>query len=526
MKNDFTIWKSYIILLIGIFVTLEAANFVGVVTPAMTAYYGLDVKNASIFSIAYYMTGIALAPLFGRMGDRVGRKKLVIIGLVIFALSEFVAGMIPPLSIMILARVIQGVGYALIFANVLAYIPEMFEENKRGKAIGIFTLFTYVATGTGGIIAGVLLDSFGWNSIFIVSGSLAALGAILVTFFVPNTKPLASKVKQKIDFSGAALIMLFIGTFVSIPLLAGNFGYGSVYTLTALIVALLVLLAIIFVEKKAHSPILDIAVLKIKGIQASAMLITGTHIVLLATVSVLTFFAASRAGITGVSLGLIPTVNFAIGIIVGPIVGYFLDRYRPFYIILIALFTGTIGVTLFSFINSETTLSYLLIVMAFMGAFASSLNATLMKIVVDESPQEKKGVGTGTFALFKDFGFPLGSSIGLAIYGVFKSSGSTSGVREQVVSQGGTQQEAELVANAVLSNNVTAEAQAILTNLNLEVTELLAVADFNGIDSAINAIAILNITVISVLFIITFILLKKQRKKQTVSQSQDPAIKI
>ncbi len=518
-------WTSYIILLIGIFVTLEAANFVVIVTPTMTAYYGIDTKNASIFSIAYYVTGIALAPLFGRLGDRVGRKHLVLIGLVIFSISEFVATAMPPLSVMIIARVVQGLGYAFIFANVLAYIPEMFNEENRGKAVGLFTLFTYVATGTGGLIAGSLLDSFGWNAIYFVSGSLAAIGAVLVFFFVPTTKPL-SKSTAKIDVKGAFVIMLFIGAFVSIPLMASNFGYDSVNTLILGVIALLFLVVVIFVEKHAQAPILDVTVLKIRGIGASSILITGTHLLLMATVNVLTFFAASRAGITGIALGFIPTVNFAMGILVGPIVGFYLDKFRPFYLIIAALTSGSIGIVLFSMINANTTIGYLLIIVAFMGAFGSSLNTALIKIVVDDSPKDKQGVGTGTFAFFKDFGFPLGSSIGLAVYGVSKSSGSTSAVEEIVRNAGGSATDVSLISNAIVINQQTAEVTNVLNSLGLKWSALLTQADVEGINSAINSVTFLNSGVLILLFIITFIMLKNRPFKKPILDSKGVNVSV
>src|SRR5690606_23666019 len=131
---------------------------------------------------------IALAPLFGRLGDQVGRKKLIVWGLAIFSIAQIIKILTPVVELFLLGSLLQGIGYALIFPNVFAYIPELFPENKRGKAIGLFMLFTYIATGTGGIIAGLLIDTWGWHSVFVLSASCAIIGLFLVSIFVPTSE--------------------------------------------------------------------------------------------------------------------------------------------------------------------------------------------------------------------------------------------------------------------------------------------------------------------------------------------------
>lgn len=415
-------WAIFLIMLSGVFITMEAATFVSPALPYISEYYGIGTANASIITVAYYITAISFAPLFGRLGDQRGRKKLVLIGLVLFSVSEFMAALSPNIVIFIIGRFLQGIGYACIFPNVFAFITEIFDDKTRGRAIGIFMLITYIATGSGGVLSGILINSFGWKSIFVVSGSLAFIGFFIVLFNVPNILKQNNEARS-IDLLGAMIFMLTITSIVTLPLLISNFGLKSSVTLGVAGFAVVLLASLIFVERKAAFPVIDFKVLKIRGVSISSLLITFQNVTMISIIYSLTFYAASKPGWSAVEVGLITTVNYSIAALISPFVGQFLDRYKPVYLVFFALISSMTGAAIFSFITMESTLLHLLLVVAFIGICSGCINASLMKIVISEAPANKKGVGTGTFGLFKDLGIPLGSTFGLTLLGTAKSTG-------------------------------------------------------------------------------------------------------
>lgn len=505
-------WLIYSLLLLGIFITLEATAFVSPTLPYISNHFGISISNASIITVSYYATAIALAPLFGRLGDQRGRKQLIVIGLAIFAFSEFMAAFSPNIYIFIIARLIQGVGYACIFPNVFAYIPELFDDKRRGKAIGIFMLFTYIASGSGGVISGFLVDNYGWNAIFFVSGSFAAIGFILISLLIPKTEPLE---KSKIDYLGGTFLLLTISSIICLPLLFNNFGLSSWITIAVMIIAVVSLVALINVEKKVEFPVVDLKVLKRKGISVASIVIMLKNIIMISMVYCLTFYASTKAGWSAVEVGLITTVNYSVAAIMSPIVGIILDKIKASYVVLFGICSAIIGAALFLTLNTDSTLMNLLIVMLFVGICSGTLDSGLMKVVISDTPTNKKGVGTGTFGMFKDFGIPLGASFGLTLFGAAQSSKLDENLETLLITEGVGTSDVESVMAAAKTGEVSMEVENIITPLNLQLQSIFERAQSLSMTEAIQTVGIIDLILLVVILLVSCTLLKNKADKNT-----------
>lgn len=507
MKNR-SPWVVFCVLLSGIFVTLEATAFISPSLPYISKHFELPTQFAGIISVLYYITAIALAPLFGRLGDQIGRKKIVVAGLLIFAIAEFAGAFSPTLTVFLIARFVQGIGYACIFPNVFAYITDLFTEEKRGRAIGVLMLFTYIATATGGIIAGLLIETFSWRAVFFTTGTLSTIGFLLVTFVVP--KDALENTRAKVNYSGAAIFMLVIASIVSIPITIGNFGLFSIATLIQLIVIVGILSMLLLKERKTTTPILDLSVLKIREIKISAILITFQNLIMLSIINSLVFYGSSRTDWSAVEIGLITTVNFTIAAILSPIIGRYLDKYKAAYLILAALISSLIGVSIFYFVNMESTLLYILSIMIFISICSGCLNAALMKIVITETPEGKKGIGTGLFTLFKDLGLPLGSTFGTTLYGISQLRGFENNVAAVSESNGIDASLAGEVLAARESGEVSSGLANALQSSQLTLEQLLAKINATSIESAIHTVGLVNFGLCIGILLVSLLLLKKK----------------
>lgn len=501
-------WLILCILLLGIFITLESISFVTPALPYITAEFGISVGNSSMLSVAYFITAIALSPLFGRLGDQRGRKNIIALGLIVFSVAQFAAAFSPNVYILLLAFLIQGLGYSCIFPNVFAYIPELFEDANRGKAIGLFMLFSYVATGSGGVIAGILVNNFGWGAIFLFSGIFSLIGFFLILLFIP--KSVATR-KTQIDVPGISLFMLTVTSIITLPLFISNFGLMSFATITAIVVGIISLIVLIIVERKTIEPVVDLTVLKIKSISASAIIITCQNITMISILSCLSFFAASKAGWSAVEIGLITTVNFTVAALISPLVGAFLDRYKPAILVTIALISSLIGAMLFISVNMQSSLFSLLLVMVFIGFCSGCINASLMKIVVTDTPNDKKGVGTGTFGMFKDLGIPLGSTFGLTLYGAAQSSKLDSNLTTMLMDAGVEKQNISATVEAIKTGEVSSSVEATLAPLNLQMNEVLMKAQSLSTTEALHTVGIVNLVLLMLIFLISFTLYKRKK---------------
>jgi len=500
-------WFVYSILLLGIFVALEANAFTTPATPYISVDFGISIANSGILSLLSSAAAIALAPLFGRLGDQVGRKKVIVAGLVIFVLAQSVKVFTPYLSIYLIGSLFQGVGYALIFPNVFAYIPELFPEEKRGKAIGLFMLFCYIATGTGGLISGALIDTWGWRSVYVVSASFSAIGLILISIVVPST---AARVKSNLDYKGVSVFMLVITAIVSLPLVYSNFGVGWLAVGAVIMIALL--LIFLQLQKKETHPVLDFKLLKLKGVYIPSILIAVQNFMMLSILMSLTFFASDNPNMSALQVGLITTVLFSSAAIISPLIGYLLDRYNPVYLVYLSLASGIVGIIFYLAVDMESSMFYLLVVMTFVGICSSLLNASLMKIVINFTPADKKGVSTGTFSLFKDLGLPIGSTLGLTIYGLSTSRGLDSSLTERAGELGLNADQTTLLLEARATGVVPTELESILSKLNVQFADLVTTSNGESVTAGIHMLGTINLIVFIVITLLSLGLLKMKSK--------------
>src|SRR5690606_25202405 len=179
-------WIAYGALLFSTFVMIEAMTFQAPALPTIVRHFGVPMNAAGLIILIFFIGSTTFAPIMGRIADSHGRKKILMAGLVIFSISEFVAAFSPTFTVLLIARFAQGFGVACIIPVVMAYIGYLFSESKRGLALGIFTGAMSFGAATGALAGGLLVDSFGWPIIYWLSGVLGVMGLGMVTFLVPD----------------------------------------------------------------------------------------------------------------------------------------------------------------------------------------------------------------------------------------------------------------------------------------------------------------------------------------------------
>ena len=209
-----TAWAIYAALLFGTFITIEAAAFQAPALPSVTRHFGIPVNMAALVLILYSLALTVFAPIMGRLGDQHGRKKVITIGMLVFAISEFAAAWAPNFWFFLGARFVQGLGAACILPGVFAYAAHLFPDNKRGMALGILAFTMTFGAASGGLLGGLLIDRLGWPSVYWISGALTLIGLIPVRLLVPEIAP--AKAQSAFDYTGALLLFALIASLLSV----------------------------------------------------------------------------------------------------------------------------------------------------------------------------------------------------------------------------------------------------------------------------------------------------------------------
>ena len=206
--DDIRPWPALFALCLGFFMILVDTTIVTVATPAIIADLDADVNDVVWVTSAYLLAYAVPVLITGRLGDRFGPKKIYLVGLTIFTLASLWCGLTSTVEMLIVARVVQGFGAALMTPQTMAVITRIFPATERGRAMALWGATAGVATLVGPILGGVLVDGLGWEWIFFINIPVGIVGLFLALRLVPNLPTHA----HKFDWLGVALSGL--GMFV------------------------------------------------------------------------------------------------------------------------------------------------------------------------------------------------------------------------------------------------------------------------------------------------------------------------
>jgi len=501
-------WKIYSALLFSTFVTLEAAAFQLPAIPTIAAHFKMPVSLAALIVLLYYLGVVVLSPIMGRLADQVGRKRMILSGLTVFAIAEFVAALSPSLSIFLVARLFQGAGVACILPVTLAYVGYLFPPEKRGMALGVFGTMTSVGVTTGSLIAGLLVDKFGWEIIYWISGGLAVVGLLLTTLFVEET-PLGEKPKG-FDLPGALLLLTGVASMLSIPPLMANVSITSPYVTTALVLTIVSFSLLAWQENRAPTPILDVSLLRIKQFRLALAVQFLTLVPLIIMIYCMAFFVQGRPGGSATNVGLMTMTMYGAGIFGAPLIGKLSDIFHARNVIIANSLILLIGLLMFASVTADTPLWFILVMVGIVGFCNSGQAAPVMKMMLGAVPKHKLGTGTGLYSMTRDLATPTGSAIGLSLYGVQLHRGSGESLERQLEGHPGAEFLPQLI-DSIGRKGVEIQATLVdqLKNLDLSANALLQQAAQEGASLAINSVAMISLGSCLVLLILTWLLPRK-----------------
>lgn len=484
-------WVAFSILLFSTFVMIEAMTFQAPALPTIVNHFGVPMNAAALIILIFYIGSTTFAPIMGRLADTYGRKRILIVGLSIFSLSEFVAAFSPTFTLLLFARFAQGLGVACIIPVVMAYIGYLFSNSQRGLALGIYTGAMSMGAATGALIGGLLVDSFGWPIIYWLSGLLSTVGLLLVIALVPDTP--TTQQNTGYDAMGTLLLLFAVGGLLSIPTAASRLGPLSPYTIAALVIGVTATFLLWRNERRVSNPIIDINLL----CDSRFILPGGIYLLNVLCLAGLTyslaFFINGRPGGSASQVGFINMCIYGCSMLAAPLAGRLADRIQPRTIIASSLALLLLGMLCISTIDLRTPFWVIVSIVIFIGLANGMNTPPLLKLVVSAVPPQHLAQGTGMFSMLKDFGAPAGATFGLAVFGSAVTQLTQKSLNRTVADAGAPPElvaETALMArSASISNNP--EILNKLDALGLDGSELLANAKLEGVGGALPWVTII-----------------------------------
>jgi EmrB/QacA subfamily drug resistance transporter len=227
---------------------------VNVALPSMGEDLGAEISGLQWIVNGYMLMLASLILLSGSLGDRLGRRRTFVAGVIWFALASLICAVAPNLEVMIAGRILQGIGGALLTPGSLAILQTSFQPSDRAKAVGTWSGLTSVAAAVGPFVGGTLVDSGSWRWIFVINLPLAAATVLVTLRHIPETRD--ETATGKLDVAGAALATVGLAGLTFGLISAGDRGFGDALVLVTLTIGVLGLAAFVEVERRSSHPIL------------------------------------------------------------------------------------------------------------------------------------------------------------------------------------------------------------------------------------------------------------------------------
>jgi EmrB/QacA subfamily drug resistance transporter len=361
---------------------------------------------------AYLLASTVTGPLYGKLGDLYGRKPTLQVAIVIFLVGSMLCGVAQNMPELIAFRALQGLGAGGLITTAIAVVGDIIPPRERGRYQGIFGAVFGVSTIIGPLLGGFFVDNLSWRWIFYVNlpVGVVALG-VIGTVFHARTQ----RVEHSIDYLGAALLAGGLSSIVLFTSLGGTtFAWASGESIALILIGVVLLVAFLFVERRAAEPILPLELFRNRTFTTCAAIGFIIGLALFGAVTYLPIFLQIVQGRSPTSSGLQLTPMMA-GLLVTSIVSGRLitkfGRYRPFPIAGTAVMT--VGMVLLSRLAVGSTGLYASVAMLVLGLGLGAVMQVLVLAVQNAVDYRNMGVATSGSLLFRQ----VGGSIGIAIFG-------------------------------------------------------------------------------------------------------------
>jgi len=395
------------------FLVPYTGSSITVALPAMASQFHADAITLGWITSAYIISAAIFIVPFGRYADIVGRKKIFLLGILIYTIASLACACAPDEAILIGARFIQGIGGAMLFATSLAIVTQVYGPGERGAAIGITIATVYAGLSLGPFIGGILTEHFGWPAIFLINVPLGLLAIALTLREIPHEW--ADAAGELFDRFGAILygIMLFC-------LIYGMLLFPDPWGIVWIAAALAAGAGFVWWERRTVDPLIDLSVFSNNRTfvfsNIAAMINYG------ATFGVgvlLSLYLQYIQGFSAESAGFILVAQPVVQMIFSPIAGRLSDRVEPRIVSTAGMALTTLGLSFFIFLTPSTPLWMIVASLMVLGLGYGFFSSPNTNAIMSSVENKHLSIASGMNATMRSIGQLLSMAIAMFCFAIF-----------------------------------------------------------------------------------------------------------
>ncbi|MGU3410380.1 DHA2 family efflux MFS transporter permease subunit [Microbacterium sp. M1A1_1b] len=405
-------WPALWALVVGFFMILVDSTIVSVATPTIAQKLDADINSVIWVTSAYLLAYAVPLLITGRLGDRFGPKVMYQIGLVVFTLASLWCGFSGSIETLIIARVVQGLGAAMMTPQTMAVITRIFPPQNRGAAMGLWGAVAGVASLVGPILGGLLVDGFGWEWIFFVNVPVGVVAFVLAQRFVPSFE------RHGHRFDVLGIVLSAVGLFLLVFGIQEGETYdwgvitGVISVWSLIITGIVVLVAfVVWQGVQKGEPLLPLGLFKDRNFTLANIAITAVGVAISSFALPIMLWAQDvlRFSPTQAALLLVPQAVIAAGL--SPLVGKKLTVWNPRWVAAFGLACFSGGLFWFgALLSSGADWGWTLLPSALLGLANACMWGPLSVSATRNLPPKLAGAGSGVYNTTRQIGAVLGSA--------------------------------------------------------------------------------------------------------------------
>ncbi|MFI7080980.1 MFS transporter [Micromonospora sp. NPDC049903] len=421
-------WAILAVLVISLLVVVLDNTILNVALRTLAdPVHGLGATQGELeWSInSYTLVFAGLLFTFGVWGDRAGRRRMLLIGLVLFGLASLLSAYAQNPGQLIAARALMGVGGAAIMPATLSIISNVFDPRERGRAIGIWAGAVGLAVAIGPVLGGLLLEHFWWGSVFLINVPVTAFGVVLVALLVPESRDPAP---GRVDVVGVLLSVVGLVTLTYGIIDGGEHGFGRPLVWATILGGLAVLAWFVAYERRSSHPSLDVRLFRVPRFAAPVAMIGLVFFAAMGVMFFSSFYLQLVRGYSPLQTGLL-FLPFAVAqLVFAPRSATMVRRYGARAVSAVGLLLTTVSLGAFAFVDATTPIWVVLVVFFLQGTGMANIMPPATESIMSALPREKAGVGSAVSNTIRQ----VAAALGVAVIGSVLAAGYRTGIAPAV----------------------------------------------------------------------------------------------
>ena len=413
-------------------------SIVNVGLPTLAQAFNASFQQVQWVVLVYLLTITTLIVSVGRLGDVIGRRRLLLAGVSLFTVASALCGFAPTLWWLIASRVAQGLGAAIMMALTMAFVGDTVSKSKTGSAMGLLATMSALGTALGPSLGGVLIAGLSWRAIFLVNVPLGIVAFVLVHRYLPVDPQRLKTNKAGFDPAGTFLLALTLAAYALAMTIRHGEGHGSFGSIN---IALLLLTALgvglfMRVEAKAASPLIRLAMFcdpVLRGSLAMSMLVST---VMMATLVVGPFYLSRALGLDTAMVGLVLSAGPLAAALAGVPAGRMADFFGARRMTMVGLVAIAVGSFVLSMVPTTVGIpGYIAPLVVLTVGYALFMTANNTAIMANVDPNQR-GVVSGMLNLSRNLGLVTGASAMGAVFAFASASTDITTATPEAVATG------------------------------------------------------------------------------------------